>query len=287
MQTQMDIEDLNKFQIVLLTLLVSFVTSIATGIVTVSLLDRAPASVTQTINKVVERTIETVVPQETQTASVVNTKETTVVVKEEDLITGSIQKNIGSFVKIYQGTTTNPVLGLGFAVTKDGIVVADRAAAVGEGVYLIEAGSEVYEATVEKIDAPYGLAFFVPKADAKVPVFPGAVLGSMSNAKLGQTVLALGGGARANVGLGIVSGFETVSDEGGGSLTFLEAGLSGNIPSSGTPLLNIFGEVIGFSTQTSKKVGDAVFAPADRIALFLSAKNASPNVTPAEEKKSF
>ena len=45
---------LTKTQIVLLFLLVSFVTSLATGIVSVTLVNQAPQPVTHTINKVVE-----------------------------------------------------------------------------------------------------------------------------------------------------------------------------------------------------------------------------------------
>src|SRR6185295_1104483 len=62
---RMDIEKLTKSQIVLLTLLVSFVTSIATGIVTVSLMDQAPPAIAQTVNRVIEHTIETVVASST------------------------------------------------------------------------------------------------------------------------------------------------------------------------------------------------------------------------------
>ncbi|MEI7480540.1 MAG: hypothetical protein WCJ59_02830, partial [bacterium] len=89
-------ENLNKQQLILLTLLITFVTSIATGIVTVSLMDQAPKNVTQTINRVVERTIEKVVPtkvdgNQTQQTTI---KET-VVVKEDDKVTSTIAENSG------------------------------------------------------------------------------------------------------------------------------------------------------------------------------------------------
>src|SRR6185436_15876866 len=101
-----DLNDLNKNQIVLLTLLVSFVTSIATGIVTVALMDQAPPGVTQTINRVVEHTIERVVSAPAQTASVI-TKET-VVLKEDDLVVAAIEKNASSLVRI---TKLNQLIG--------------------------------------------------------------------------------------------------------------------------------------------------------------------------------
>ena len=95
----MDIEHLTKMQIVLLTLLVSFVTSIATGIITVTLMNQVPPAVTQTLNRVVERTVERVVPDKSQGAGVI-TKEVTIVVKEDDLITDSIGKNLKSIINL-------------------------------------------------------------------------------------------------------------------------------------------------------------------------------------------
>ena len=49
--------DMTKHQLVLLVLLVSFVTALVTGIVAVTLINQAPAPVTQTIQKVIEKTI--------------------------------------------------------------------------------------------------------------------------------------------------------------------------------------------------------------------------------------
>ena len=142
----MDLEKLNKTQIILLVLFVSFVTSIATGIVTVTLMDQAPPAVTQTINRVVERTVEKVVPAKSQGASTVKT----VIVKEESLVADLVEKNTNNVVEIF--TAKNMVsnedtdieleiggpVALGFVISSDGMIVADSGLISNKGKYIIQ-----------------------------------------------------------------------------------------------------------------------------------------------------
>ena len=59
----MDIKDLTKTQLILLAVLLSFVTSIATGITTVTLMQQAPNAVTVPITQIVRETVETIAPK--------------------------------------------------------------------------------------------------------------------------------------------------------------------------------------------------------------------------------
>src|SRR3989338_2035952 len=122
----MDMEELSKSQIVLLTLLVSFVTSIATGIVTVSLMDQAPPAIAQTVNRIIERTVEKVVPSPAGQSAAVVTTEKTIVVKESDLIVQAVEKITPSLVRMYTVSEKDPLfLGLGVIIDAEGSVIVD------------------------------------------------------------------------------------------------------------------------------------------------------------------
>jgi len=121
----MDIKDLNKPQLILLAVLLSFITSIATGITTVTLMQQAPASFTVPVNRVIQQTVEKIQQVEGKTIT------QTVVVKEEDLVVDAIAKNksaVFSLTKEAQdpdGKDIEASVGRGFAVSTDGMIVAD------------------------------------------------------------------------------------------------------------------------------------------------------------------
>jgi S1-C subfamily serine protease len=203
-------EELTKTQLILLALLVSFITSIATGIVTVTLLDQAPPGVTQTINRVVERTVERVVPG--QAASVI-TKETTVVIKEENLIIDAVEKNSKQTVRIALADEKGEfgtILGLGVIVSNEGLVVTDSLNLIESKEYLIEMfNSRVFSASLDNLDSANGLSFLKPNTPAEegktLPRFGSPNLGNSGDIKLGQTVIAIGGLSENTVSTGIVS----------------------------------------------------------------------------------
>lgn len=72
-----DMKDLTPQQVVLLCILVAFVASIATGITVVSLMTQSTEPITQTINQVVEKTVERIVPVEKIISIPSNTQKST------------------------------------------------------------------------------------------------------------------------------------------------------------------------------------------------------------------
>ncbi len=267
-----DLEHLTKTQIILLVLLVSFVTSIATGIVTVTLLDQAPPAVTQTINRVVERTVERVVPD--QNNNPITTKETTIVVKEDDLITASIEKTRGSLVKIVkveEVSGSEPIrknAGLGVAVT-DSLIAVDQAIAGGEGVYLavLPDGKEFPTERVSGNGEGSGIAIrrLRPLAPGGgVPKLTPIKFADMKALKLGSTLISLSGIDRLSVHMGIVAGLNYASSTSA-TLIAVETNIDTTKVQGGAPAINIFGELVAISTTAATAASLTSFTPQTAI----------------------
>lgn len=250
-------DHLTKQQLVLLALLLSFVTSIATGIVTVSLVNQAPPAITQTINRVVERTIEKVVPA--QGAAVV-TRET-VVVKSDDAAINSIEKNSASIVRIKttldpnttENQTTQPVevfVGLGLVVSKDGIILGDKGLLSGKPNYTgVFAGGNKMLLSAVASDDESNIVLFQAIKDPntkQITTFVPATLGDSDALKLGQTVISVSGKEQNSIAMGIVASLIPKIDTAPmKTIRAIETdtNLSGNI--LGSFLLDLSGNIVG------------------------------------------
>ena len=254
-------ENLTKQQIVLLTLLVSFVTSIATGIVTVSLMNQAPIGVVQTINRVVEKTIETVTPpsiKETQTV----VKET-VVVSVDDQVVSAVEKNLKNVIRIYR-TNTDPssdssqmvFVGLGAVISSDGVIATDNNIISEGGKYFATPSDKLLNLSVIRSVKGEKVALLKIKNDDKNPVVYPTVSISKNDLKLGQTVVYIGGESKDSVSTGIVSSLSakeikstdnSTSTPSTTKISSIETSIPGNFISGGL-LINLSGELVGIKT---------------------------------------
>ncbi|MCR4306576.1 MAG: S1C family serine protease [Candidatus Yonathbacteria bacterium] len=216
----MELEKLTKTQIVLLTLFVSFITSIATGITTVTLMDQAPPGITNTISKVVQTTIERVVPDKTQGATAVKT----VVVKEEDLIANAVENNKQSHVYLSLSVTEKKKEGEqedvlkegafvaeGFIVSGDGLIVADSAlVADKESLVATLSDGTIVPVQVAIRDEAKGIVLLTLLRSEKEITHVNLV--NSDNVKLGEVVVTLGGTDNLRILTGIISRLDMKTD---------------------------------------------------------------------------
>lgn len=271
-------EDLTKSQLILLALFVSFVTSIATGIVTVTLMDQAPPGVTQTINRVVERTVQTIVPSGTQIV-----KEQ-VAISQEDFVVNAISKNEASIVSVSVvgegGGRTR--LGVGVMLSENGIFVTDGAF-ISRGVLNLRATVEGKEFAVEKVfsdpAASFALLKVAPQSgeqsasttNSEAANFTPAKLSDSDAIKLGQTAIMLGGGDGQEAALGIVSRLvpresgSATSTEMFGLYSSIETSTTLSKDSTGGPMITTDGSVMGVTIINGTKQ----FAVPSRIIAYI------------------
>jgi hypothetical protein len=257
-------EDLTKQQMVLLTLLVSFVTSIATGIITVALLAQAPPEVPQTVNRIIERTIERVVPDETKTDQPTRietiTKEVTVTLKEDDLFTSAVEKNIGKIAKVFadgSASGTKP-MAIATLLSRDGVMIAERGGLLVEGAFLPKyvvvfadgttAHAETLGRDTYKETNPESIAFLKLDVVKNLPT-PVGWTGTI-DPKLGQTVAVIGGAGGDEALKAAISRLnrETVG-EGTSTASFIVSAETNPVLSNfyrGSAVFNLDGSIVGF-----------------------------------------
>lgn len=197
----MDIKDLNKPQLILLAVLLSFVTSIATGITTVTLMQQAPKSVTAPINRVVQQTIEKIQQVEGKTIT------QTVIVKEEDLVVDAIAKNksatfsVSKEVLNEEGATVEVSAGRGFAISKEGTVVVDATLVPDKGTYFLKNESGKFKADFVSMDKA-GFSFLkiggAVNGTDKV-AFTVPTVGDLDKMKIGQKIIVLGNSISSSI----------------------------------------------------------------------------------------
>jgi len=228
----MDIKELNKSQLILLAVFLSFVTSIATGITTVTLMEQAPTSVTTPINRIVQQTVEKIVQVEGKTSV------QTVVIKEEDLVVDALLKNQASAFTITRETTDvdgnfiEVSAGRGFIISNQDTIVADGALVPNEAVYYVKNASGKFKAEFIVADKS-GISFLKigDPLDAKNKlVFTLPVFADWSKMKVGQKIIMAGG----SISSFIFEGNENLR-------------LNVSKGNGGASVLNLDGEILGMA----------------------------------------
>ena len=271
----MDLENLTKHQIVLLTLLVSFMTSIATGIITVSLMDQAPPGVTKTINQIVEHTVQTVVPSSQGAATATATTVKTVVVKDDDLAAqsiGSVQKSIIRIV----GKGDDQLIARGVIVDVKGGAITDKESLDSSSFNSFEAILSDGERVPVSISQGQNASSSIELLQVQVGTSTGfakAPIVDPSKLQLGQSVIRIGGTGTDVVGEGIIAALPIKnSDE-------LQASVTTATP--GSIIMTLFGEVVGLATTESLAHGANFYT----IANMAINPPATPAATPPAASK--
>ena len=292
----MNMEGLTKTQIVLLVLLVSFVTSLATGIVTVTLVNQAPQPITHTINKVVEKLVPKEVPVKEKMVIFSNEENLVKIIKDASLAVVSV----AAVKKEDLTATTTPTLsrssdqsvgagkklmpaGSGFFISKDGIVLTNKHIVGDETLEYVVMTSDgnTYPATVISRSPSQDVAVLKVEGNN----FDFIPLGDSKNINVGQTAVAMGsdsGEFQNTVSVGVVSGLNklaavlnsvSVPED---SVALIQIDAATNPGNSGGPLIDLNGRAIGINT---------VGAPRENVGFALPINLAKKDIADASKLK--
>ncbi|MBA3789431.1 hypothetical protein H0X32_03535 [Patescibacteria group bacterium] len=250
----MNIEDLSKAQLLLLMLLVNFITSIATAVLTVSLLDQAPANVTQTVNRIVDHTIETIgttSPLATIISPPVPAPKP-VIQNNDQLLISAISAEKARMVSVYGSLgTSTPVIATGTYLPKTRAVILATQPGLPSTVTILFSDGSKQLASTSHLGATITIYGF--SDTAVLPSAPTPLIIDHATLKQGQSVVALA--ADDSAVTGIISKVD-------------DLGVHTNLPAipAGSAAVDNAGNIVGISSGTA-----GLFLPADKITTLLTA----------------
>jgi len=245
-------ESLSKQQLVLLAVLISFVTSLATGIVTVSLMDQAPSGVTRTITQVIQQTVASALPASGATSTAA------VSIAVSDQVADATADVTSSIVGLRDGN--GPIVGLGLVVSSAGAIMSDKniIANINNPEAVFSNGTAI-PITIARFQANGDIAFLVPTKPLLKSVTP---ISFGDPARLGASVWSLSGTSTFMLSQGIVSELDPIASS---SLSLIHTTISAGGAISGMPLFDATGKVIGMFTQSLSGDHSAAFYPVQAV----------------------
>ena len=184
------------------------------------------------------------------------TKETTVVVKDDDLAAQSIAKLQKSIVRIVGKNDPDTLLARGVVVSAKGAVLSDRGSLEPLGTVNFEAILPSGERVPAVMRVPVGtttLAVLDLQLASQSAALPGASLADASKLRLGQSVIRIGGVGSDTVGTGVIARLPLPAHAGDAHGPLIQASVVSTTP--GSVLMTLFGEVIGIITSDSAASG--------------------------------
>jgi len=280
--------DLNKHQLVLLVLLVSFVTALVTGIVTATLVSQAPPPLTSTIQRVIERVTEKAAEIAPAALKKDESKELELSALARDILIEDIVKRVSPAVVSVIATKDIPVVeqyftqkgtekqqvsaGTGFLASAGGLLITNKHVVDDpDAEYsIIMNDQKKFTAKVLARDPLNDIAVLKVDLPADIRSLPFVLFGDSDSVKIGHTAIVIGnalGEFQNTVSVGVISGLRrTIMASGAQSgpeelSEIIQTDAAINPGNSGGPLLNLKGEAVGLSVamaQGAENIGFAI-----------------------------
>ncbi len=258
-------EDLTRQQIILLTLFTTFVTSIATGIVTVSLVDQAPTGVTSVIEHVINHTVADAVDAGSTVSAGQNSASVSQAVDALDPTenaTSIAQKSLVKIVLVSSSSGSSSAdSALGIILSKTGLIATDKSnvAMFGDYVAVLPNGQRV-PVDILQSQNDGDIVFLLMQNAANLKLTPAILVDDTGSdaPKLGQSVLALSGTDSVSVNPGIIKKIK--SDASSTVLAYVTS-IDPSETLVGSPLFDLSGKFIGIKTFSFEGNGSDAYYP--------------------------